>query len=478
MTYRMLIVFGILSLFVSACGGLSEEPEIVRTIAPAPTSDPTAEHLAASDPEALGEHLFQEHCTACHGNYGQGDGPIVFEAGLDIPDFTDPATTADQSFEQWTNTIRFGRLDSMMPPWENAFTEEEIQAVAQYTYTLHERAAEIAEVTPESTEAVAEAPEEAVGLVYGSLTNGTASGTLPEQLSIGLHVLDSDMQEIAFETQLVPRDNPNFQFDEVTVRADLTYMVTAIYNDTVFYSDVMFGTPANPALHLPVTVYDVTNDPSAVTIDLFLTRVIQDGDEMIFQQLINFKNTSDRMYRADNQLDSFTYESVLITLPEGAKLLNTIELIPRFLMAEDQRTIVDTQPVLPNSEHTVEIVYALPYSLEQGRVSVEFPIHYNMTNQVELLVQPGFQASSDQLESLGMQQFSTGLYESYLGSEMSADTTLQYNIAPGSSFHSQQAAERQSQQVAMAAGGVGFLLLSAVIYWRGMRGKNDPPAQD
>lgn len=468
----MLIV---VTITITACDGLAGEEEIVATIG-APQADATSQHLASSDPDALGAYIYEQNCASCHGAEGRGDGSVAMSSGIEVPDFTDPTTANEQLYTEWVNTIRYGRLESFMPPWQNSLTEDEILAVANYTYTMHERAVPIAAAEETAApEATAEpAIQEAVGSIYGTIVNGTASGTLPEQISVALHVLDTEMAEVAFETQLVSGTDGAYEFENVTVRNDYIYLVTAIHNEAVFYSEQILGTPANPTLHLPVTVYEVTNDSAVIEIELHVTRIITDADELIFQQLINFRNTSDRMYRTQRQFDPFAYESVHIILPDGVQILNDSELAPRFLLAEDGRTLVDTMPVLPGNDHLVEVVYALPYLMVEDTLSIEFPVEYDMTQPVEFLVQPaGFHLESAQFSGRGVQQYSTGLYENYLGDPLQAGDTLAYRVLPGATFHPPIAQNNSMRPIALALGaaGSGFFVLAGVIYFRGMRQK-------
>jgi high-affinity iron transporter len=87
---------------------------------------------------ALGAQLFAEHCTACHGTGGRGDGALVQsgEIATPPPDFTNPATASVQRPADWFATITNGRIQNLMPPWRDSLTEAERWAVAMYTYTM------------------------------------------------------------------------------------------------------------------------------------------------------------------------------------------------------------------------------------------------------------------------------------------------------------------------------------------------------
>lgn len=125
-------------LLLGACGGLAGEPQIIATL-PQPTSAPIS--FPASAPNlALGAQLYAENCTRCHGISGRGDGQLVGTGEGQVPpppDFTDPATTSDQTPLTWYNTITNGRIQNLMPPWRDALSDEERWAVAMYTWAMH-----------------------------------------------------------------------------------------------------------------------------------------------------------------------------------------------------------------------------------------------------------------------------------------------------------------------------------------------------
>lgn len=120
---------------LSACSGLSSEPEIDHIIPPVPTQTRvTLDQVTDID---LGATIFAEHCVQCHGIRGAGDGQMVQNGQVSMTaDFTDPITTQANSLQNWYETITQGRLYALMPPWEDALSVEERWAVAFYTYTL------------------------------------------------------------------------------------------------------------------------------------------------------------------------------------------------------------------------------------------------------------------------------------------------------------------------------------------------------
>jgi len=461
-------------ILLAACNGLAGEPVIIGTVPPQPTID-------TSNPEASGANIFAARCASCHGETGRGDGAVAIEAGLEPPDFTQASTSADQSLTQWTNTIRFGRIESMMPPWENSLTAEEIEAVAEYTFTLWQ---DFPQNTTENEEPAAETTEqvipEAIGSVSGEIIQGTAGAPLPDIISVALHVIDSDGNEANFEMQVL-QEGTTYAFEGILIRHDYSYVLTAIYQDVVFYSELVSGTPDSPDMILPVTIYEVTDDDSVIEIDLYLMRVIPSGEELVLQQLINFANTSDRVYRGSNQIDSFTYDSVRIPIPDGAEILNSVDLVPRFLMleGETQPTILDTQPVLPGNDHLVEILYTMPFPIDASRVTIEFPTRYNLAQSIEVMVQPSeLIIESNMLTSTGTQHFSVGVYESYLSEVLPANSQIAFDVlpAPDEADIARAASRQRTMVVTMAFAGVALMTISGMFLLFGRKNQAAPEA--
>ncbi|MFW5709634.1 MAG: hypothetical protein ACOCX5_05380, partial [Chloroflexota bacterium] len=275
---------------------------------------------------------------------------------------------------------------------------------------------------------------------------------------------------------------------EINLYRDAFYLVTVTYEDTIFTSQVKMPEPGSMDLELPVTVYEFTDDDSVIEIDLMLTRVSSYGDNLLFEQIVNFYNTSDYAYRDIQQVDQTRFESVRLALPHGATILNQAELMSRFVqtVTDGKLYLVDTLPVVPDSNHTVYIAYVLPFNGGQGPITVEFPIGYSLTNQLELMLQPGrFLITSDQLNSNGVQQFTSGTYDSYLGSPLSSGETLAYTIelspeaAAIDATASQQTDDDKEESedtqpfaLLLLTSGIGLLTVSGGLWMLGRRVRN------
>lgn len=140
--------FVLLSLFcllVAGCGGLSSEPEIVRTAAlptVTPTSPPDLGRPAERVNIARGAAIYNgpQGCTLCHGPAGKGDGPVAANLTCKLPDFSDPQMARSKPIGNWfaiTTNGNNGVQGCLMPPWKSRLNEQQRWDVTSYIYALH-----------------------------------------------------------------------------------------------------------------------------------------------------------------------------------------------------------------------------------------------------------------------------------------------------------------------------------------------------
>ena len=104
---------------------------------------------ANSSPDALavGEELYAINCSACHGETGRGDGVMVRDlpaldpdsmkhAATRPPDFSDPRVLLGAQPVLLQGKIVRGGMGTHMPYWGPVLTDEEIDALIAYFYTL------------------------------------------------------------------------------------------------------------------------------------------------------------------------------------------------------------------------------------------------------------------------------------------------------------------------------------------------------
>jgi mono/diheme cytochrome c family protein len=545
-------IFVAFVLFIAGCTGLGGEPEVVATLPPPPTFAP----VVIAYPEAApnmdeGAELFAEFCTECHGENGQGNGPLVLAGQIptEIRDFTDPNTTLDTTPQDWFDIITNGRLEALMPPWRNSLDESQRWAVTMYVYMMSvtseqvdlgrevwaancaechgsdgrgpqgnlqemvalsdgailaainqgvggimpafaetlsadERQAALAYLRTlaltgteslgtvqmvESTQEAAPAPTqvaaaETPGTITGTVTNATLNEPVGTDAQAVLHIINARLEE-----ELITIDvdaNGTFTFTGVPIRIDRRYMVTVQYGDGFFVSDIISGNPENTEIDLPVTVYELTNDESAISIDELLLQInpIEGGLQII--QIMRFSNNSDRLFLTEQEIDNFRQASVTVTLPEMAQIFD-FDNPDRYRV--DGLTVTDTQPIFPNESHFVHVMYGLPYD---GDGALAFPINYTMDANVQILAAQGLTLSGDDLISAGSQDFGEMVFNVYQGEvSRSAGESVVYELRGGAvaaTTGGDGSLPTTTVIAVLLVTGGGVMIVSALLlYWRG-----------
>ncbi len=337
----------LLALIAAGCSGLAGEPNIVATM---PAAAPTAVAQMVSVPDtepdlALGAEIYAANCTRCHGTSGKGDGEFVTSGQITgVPDFTDPQTTAGATPADWYEIVTNGRMAQLMPPWADKLSDQERWSVTNYVYSLSNpdanapaatsaavaqaatpvstavgASAATAEAASAATQAVAPATTEVVaaaGSVSGSVTNQTDGGSVPADLMLNLHVISSDGANTQTLNTTVNADG-SYSFADVPIETGWQYLLTTLYAGVSFSSDVITGDAANPQLTIPLSIYEITDDPASIQIGGMLMMVQPDSQAGQLQviQIINFINTSDHAFV---QVTDGVPASASVTLPAGA----------------------------------------------------------------------------------------------------------------------------------------------------------------
>lgn len=371
---------------------------------------------------AEGEQLWQAHCAECHAADGSGTAD-----GAPLPNLL------RVSNDQARATIANG-IENQMTAFADTLTPEQITAVTAYARSLSldnpEAAPLVAEAdvaepaeTPEAIEP-AEADEAApLGVVRGSVSNGTADAAIPADLELVLHVVDNEFNENTFETTVDA--SGAFAFEDVPMRSDRQYAVTAEYNGVLFVSEIVPVEADTTALDLPITVYEVGAEADDIQIENMMMQVGVTQGTLQMVQLVSFTNTSDRVYI---QRDDSGQRSVSVHVPQGAQYHDFMG--GGYTVSEDGTQVFDVSPVVPGQPHMMHLTYMLPYP-ENASVSVEQMLDYSLAGQVEVLVATeGLAVVSDQLSAQAPRTMGGRAIPSYGGElDLAADEPVSYAIS-------------------------------------------------
>ena len=125
----------LLALLLSLVPLLAPPP--ARAQEPAPPYDPSRVPLPDRPPSAgQAADLYAQNCAPCHGAAGGGDGPARAGAAMDPTVFADPAALWERSPAELFFVTKFGRIEKLMPPWQNSMGDEQIWQTVFFAWDL------------------------------------------------------------------------------------------------------------------------------------------------------------------------------------------------------------------------------------------------------------------------------------------------------------------------------------------------------
>jgi len=219
-----------------------------------------------------------------------------------------------------------------------------------------------------------------------------------------------------------------FVFDRISVDPSFLYGVSTIYKDVRYSSILRFDTEAasDSSLEVMLSVYETTEDPSAIVINRMTWVVVYDHDPELLRirQLLTLGNIGDRTVVGSQRQGPDVPVTLAVPLPKEAR---DVEL-GFGVLGSDYRlvhntiyTLYDTRPVRPGEDtHQVFVSYSLPMSGTSSQIEV--PLPYPVEN-VQLLVadllnlQVSVSAEGGQLVDYGQQDIQGSLYRQWTGVE-------------------------------------------------------------
>lgn len=436
----LLALFAVITL--TACGGLGGEPRIVSTLPPPRTPTPVIEAAIVPNPSA-GQATFELQCASCHGVGGAGDGELVIAGSVpQMVSFTSADVLHDITPQAWFDIITEGRIENLMPPWANALTPRERWDVTGYIFGLRYDPADITlgetlwathceacpMIAPEAAlqqsdadlfdllgdlldtplsdderwaivaymrmqgaagvEVAASTPE----VIRGIVVNGSRDDVPVVDTPVTLFAVNSRFEVTQHEA--TTDADGQVLFDDIPTGAGYTYAVGVTHEERLFFSDFTRAA-GGEMIDVPLTIYDLTDDSSHLTIIDMLYQVtpVEGGAQIL--QAMTFRNDSDRAYSTNEQVDENVFTSVRVPLPRDSFWVQTPESDNRYIFSESPFMVVDTIPVLPGEMHTIQTMFFVP-AVDSALVAQ--PLEYDLQGEVRLVLHPAtMHVQSDQL---------------------------------------------------------------------------------
>ncbi|RMF76825.1 MAG: hypothetical protein D6737_19430 [Chloroflexi bacterium] len=394
-----------------------------------------------------GEQLYTLSCAECHGESGRGDGPRASEINRPVNDLTQQSTIVTLSDATIVNLAAEG-IGESMPAFGASLGEEGLRTVAQYIRSLaldepelirnrvrgqpivtEEPVAPDATAAPEQTSQAAasgDAQSETITVV-GRVVNGTAGSSVPDDLVVTLHQFDADFTDTTLD--VMTDADGSFRFDDITLDANTQYVVETTYRERTFLSDIFPGdTFAEAANDLTLTIYELTEDPAVITMTNLITQIDAVGDGLQILQIVEFENSSDRVFTSTTSAGAGRFASVSLQLPPGSVVLGFPgSTESRFVVLEEPAAVIDTFPLVPGEPHGFQVVYFLPYD---GGAIIDQALGYRFDGEAQVFVNPSsVELISEQLPHTGTEQGAQVNYERYAAMlTLPAGEVLRYEL--------------------------------------------------
>lgn len=267
-------------------------------------------------------------------------------------------------------------------------------------------------------------------VVAGEVINGTAGGAVPPGLPVTLHVF-SVVEEMGVYTATTAADGA-FRFDQVAVVEQATLVARVVYEDVVYFSDLVTFEPGLQELSLPaVSIYETTEDPADVQVTQLHVFASVTGDRLQVSEFHLVGNAGDRAYVGVQDPEIGERVTLTFTLPEGAEGLSFDDpgIGERFLVRDGG--FVDTQPVLPGSATSEALFsYELPY-----RAGMQVARTFDLPVASAVLVTPGegIALEGSGLEPAGTVDTQMGPSLAYAAGPLAAGESLVFAVVERSS---------------------------------------------
>ncbi|PJF29709.1 MAG: hypothetical protein CUN52_06980 [Phototrophicales bacterium] len=280
------------------------------------------------------------------------------------------------------------------------------------------------ETTPEATPLIRESVQ---GTITGTVTMMTDGMTLPTDTPVSLHIVDPYTQAETILTTTLSADN-RYRFADVTITQGDFYFVIVQFQGRNFASNPIEGDIRLPNFDIPIDVFAITTDPTAITIQNMVVQIQPTNGVLGFTQVMQIRNNSDKLHIGSIPIGDNRNATIEMTVPVGALiteafvLLNN-ELLPMregsFLVDNSTFNIRYTEPLFPNFDYLVVVNYLMPY--EQDAV-MEFPVWHRFDGEMRLLI------STDELRVIG--EGFQGLGKQPIGDVEFSAYGVRYNLFP------------------------------------------------
>ena len=423
-----------------------------------------------ADEIELASPLYAEHCAACHGAHGRGDGEQAASLSTPLGDWADPTRLANLSALEMAQVMAGSKSETH--DFSQALDEKERLAVAVYARALSLAASGAGDQNAAATSSTPTPAGDSGAAVEGTITpaalktmtvtgkvfSASSGGQIPTDIEISL-VGFSGMSE-AFTLTTTTEADGSFKFEDVEFNSDYVYVASALANGMSFNSEIVHGTDiASDSLDLPIELYDTTTDKSALKADrmhVFFDFSAPGSIQIV--ELFIITNPSKQIVVAESEGGTV----LNFELPKGAVNLQFEDSTLGERYVSTDKGFGDRASVAPGAgQHQVLFAYELPYD---RKLDLDLQVPVPVDAAVIMVPQDGVKLKSDQLVDAGERDVQGATYRMYNATGV---------VQPGqpvkiqlSGKASAGATGQEDPLVAVVVGGVIFaLVLGGAVYW-------------
>lgn len=142
MKLRNIIILIFIAVLLSACDmslaqDVTPPPGAVQNVQAQPTGGPV---FPAQAPDLQnGATIYAQECAPCHGDSGQGDGPMsaqLVSQNITVPALGTLEVAHAAKPADWFSTVTLGNMQKFMPPFANKLSDQERWDVVAYAFSL------------------------------------------------------------------------------------------------------------------------------------------------------------------------------------------------------------------------------------------------------------------------------------------------------------------------------------------------------
>ncbi len=258
--------------------------------------------------------------------------------------------------------------------------------------------------------------------VTGVITNGTAGAANPAAgLTVNLHSFNpqDNFGNVTTLTTTLSADG-SFAFENVATQTGWEMAVSTEYNGVLYSSSLATAAAGQPAVSLPVTVYETTTVTTTMSVEQMHVFFDFSTGNLSVVELYILTNSGDRAVVNPNGTVEFA-------LPAGATDFQVQGELEGVDYVRTAQGFAEIKPMAPGvGTGQILLSFSLPYS---GQLDFSQVLLRPVSAVGVLVPENGVNLTSSQLQDQGVQNMQSTPYRVYGATELQPGSTLAFQIS-------------------------------------------------